>query len=1042
MKKMLGSVYSATILFIAHFHACAQGTLIYDQQSATGPLSPFGNDFFNIQTVPLTQSFVPTLSAIDFVQFELEDVPGNGNNGATIYVNLWTGSPNIRSATLLGSTASVYIPNGFTSDDLTLAGIANFYFSTQISLNVGQTYYLQPVILSGDSPFDIMVLGDVSPYADAYPSGQLYANGSSFDGTVDLWFREGVGAVPEPTTLALVALVGLLAFFRKRCGNVLLGAFLAVGIFTTSSTQAGIVYYLQSYGGFGSMPFPMNPYGDSVPMTEISPGTYLVEDRSANPLHATEYFSFSSLSETSDNGTNEMHPSYGFQGTSYTNGLWLEVLNTNNVNSNLWLRLHGTVGGDNYQLLSIEDLTKSNWNLGQILFSASSDHTDFSTLAATNTTKFYRAQHANPVMSIRNAQNSEEWNPTNASNPGQVGVISIQNLTVATNNITVYYQISGTAQNGVDYSNLTGTVVIPFDQGYAEIDIDPTATGLKPDQTVILTLNQNTNYLIDPANYSATNILYANPEVMPVAFGDLINVCLNTSVQYRLIATDPQNLPLVYTVFTYPAHGILSGTPPSLTYTPTNCYEGTDSFTFTASDGTWTSAPAAVNFIISDPVVAFPISAQTCRATPVSLTLRGGDSCGETMSYSLPSNPIYGVLSGTAPDLTYTPTNVSFTGTDGFSYIAFNECGDAATNTVTIVVGDANISATSQTLIAGTNRPLAITLNAADPFNGCGTDTTNYIYAVVSNPAHGAVSGTPPNVTYTPANNFEGQDSFTFAASDGVWTSAVATVTLKVTAGPILFHDCNPFGTAPGLKWMLDTNEQVMFPSPGYIRDFIIYRSATFGSNYTAIATNYYTGNASWLTYFDTNSALGETNYYVVTFEAFDSPSGVSVESPHSNEVQAQPQVPNLLVSADASWIVTTNLFAPTNVTVLQAPFSSYGTNQYPGVYPTPNTLWPVGATWSNHITVFIPSNSVPLSQVTYSIIIDNNCQLYLNNSNAPIESINHEGQPIWSAFKTFESAAPGLLHYGTNDIGVVIMDEGLVNYFSMIVSTDNCHGQ
>jgi len=200
----------AGIFVAAALHTLAQG-FVFDQQSATGPVPVLGNgnaDGLNIQPAPLTQSFTPSLSAIGFVQLELADIPGNGNNGATVYVKLWTGSPNINfpTATLLGSTAPVYMPNGFNNNNLLVAGIADFYFSTPVPLTAGQAYYLQPVVLSGDNPWDIIAIGDT------YPDGQLFVGGAGF--STDLWFREGV--VPEPSSLALVGLSGLFFFAIKK----------------------------------------------------------------------------------------------------------------------------------------------------------------------------------------------------------------------------------------------------------------------------------------------------------------------------------------------------------------------------------------------------------------------------------------------------------------------------------------------------------------------------------------------------------------------------------------------------------------------------------------------------------------------------------------------------------------------------------------------------------------------------------------------------------------------------------------------------------
>jgi hypothetical protein len=168
MKTTIGNLM-AVIFVAASLQIHAQSTLVYDQQSATSPISPFsgGNvDGLYIQEdQPLVQSFTPSFSSIGFAQLEFEDVPNNGNNGATVYVKLWTGSPNVdfNSATLLGSTTPVYMPNGFVNNNLGAAGVTNFYFSTPVILTVGQTYYLQPVVLSGDDPWAVVTIGDTYP---------------------------------------------------------------------------------------------------------------------------------------------------------------------------------------------------------------------------------------------------------------------------------------------------------------------------------------------------------------------------------------------------------------------------------------------------------------------------------------------------------------------------------------------------------------------------------------------------------------------------------------------------------------------------------------------------------------------------------------------------------------------------------------------------------------------------------------------------------------------------------------------------------------
>jgi hypothetical protein len=299
-------------------------------------------------------------------------------------------------------------------------------------------------------------------------------------------------------------------------------------------------------------------------------------------------------------------------------------------------------------------------------------------------------------------------------------------------------------------------------------------------------------------------------------------------------AYDPRGLTLTYSILTWPTHGTLdTNSLPSVTYTPTNCYEGQDSFTFQVSDGEYPSTDT-VTLNISDAVSASSPTAQTCRGTPSASFSLGSDNCSETLGYVLLSSPANGTLSGTAANLTYTPTGTNFTGTDSFNYVLYSACGgDSATGTVTITVGDPSIYPTSRTLITGTNQPLTINLTTPDNSDPCNADTNYYIYTVISGPTNGTLGGSGANLTYTNNINYEGLDSFQFTVSDGVWSNA-ATITIAVTAGPILFQDCNPFSTAVLLAWMLDTNEQVMFPDPAsQIIDFIVYRSASSGGPHT-----------------------------------------------------------------------------------------------------------------------------------------------------------------------------------------------------------------
>ena len=55
-------------------------------------------------------------------------------------------------------------------------------------------------------------------------------------------------------------------------------------------------------------------------------------------------------------------------------------------------------------------------------------------------------------------------------------------------------------------------------------------------------------------------------------------------------------------------------------------------------------------------------------------------------------------------------------------------------------------------------------------------------YTVIAGPSHGRLSGTAPNLTYTPNAGYHGPDGFQFVVNNGLVVSGAATVALKVVA--------------------------------------------------------------------------------------------------------------------------------------------------------------------------------------------------------------------------------------------------------------------
>ncbi|MEP7112360.1 MAG: Ig-like domain-containing protein [Ilumatobacteraceae bacterium] len=375
-----------------------------------------------------------------------------------------------------------------------------------------------------------------------------------------------------------------------------------------------------------------------------------------------------------------------------------------------------------------------------------------------------------------------------------------------------------------------------------------------------------TPYLYDVTATYTTGVPTNSP---PVATAQSLSTAEDTTTPVTLVASDADGDVLTYTAVTEPAHGILSGTAPNLTYTPTIDYHGADSFVFTASDGSATGLPAAVSITVTavnDTTVCVDGARSTLEDTVLASTVTCSDADDTALSYTF-SDPVHGVVvAGLDGTFTYTPTpnyngadSFTFTATDGtatsntatmsITVTAVNDTpvvtnpgaqhsvegatdinvqiaatdidndplaytasglptgltispttgvitgatGTTGAYTVTVIVSDGTLTATtefnwtinnsnrtpvaaSQTVTGDEDVAIAVTLSATD------ADNDTLAYTITTPPAHGALSGTAPNLTYTPAADYHGPDTFLFAANDSTIDSNNAVVSITITA--------------------------------------------------------------------------------------------------------------------------------------------------------------------------------------------------------------------------------------------------------------------
>ena len=266
----------------------------------------------------------------------------------------------------------------------------------------------------------------------------------------------------------------------------------------------------------------------------------------------------------------------------------------------------------------------------------------------------------------------------------------------------------------------------------------------------------------------------------PVANDQSVTTDEDVNKPITLTGSDPEMQSITYSIVAPPLHGILTGTPPSVTYDPDLNYFGADSFTFKVNDGAVDSNIATVSITvnpINDAPVANSFSIQTEVNTSVSAPLSGLDVDNDTLTFTVVSPPQHGSLSGSSPSMVYTPTT-DYSGSDSFTYQAFDGTVNSNLATVSITISSGNLPpiAEPQDVFLDEDSTIPIILVASDP------EGAPLTYSFLHPTTNGSFLGTAPNMTYDPYDNYYGTDYFIFRVSDGVQWSEPATVNITVNA--------------------------------------------------------------------------------------------------------------------------------------------------------------------------------------------------------------------------------------------------------------------
>ena len=267
----------------------------------------------------------------------------------------------------------------------------------------------------------------------------------------------------------------------------------------------------------------------------------------------------------------------------------------------------------------------------------------------------------------------------------------------------------------------------------------------------------------------------------PVAQDQTVVGLEDVPLALTLEATDPDDQTLTFQIVGVPQNGAVLGTPPNVTYEPDADWNGIDSFTFEASDGTDTDLGTVT--ITVDPVPDAPrldhiADVVLVEGSSLTVPVIAIDPDGHVITLEAVGLPAFAELAVTGNgvgELSFNPAigdagsygALSITATDNV-YVD-QDFFVLEVETLTGPPIASHVDATTQE-----DQAVAFALSAIDP------DGDPITYQITSGPEHGTLEGTAPNLTYVPDADFFGTDSLTYVASDAAESSQPATVTLTV----------------------------------------------------------------------------------------------------------------------------------------------------------------------------------------------------------------------------------------------------------------------
>ena len=232
-------------------------------------------------------------------------------------------------------------------------------------------------------------------------------------------------------------------------------------------------------------------------------------------------------------------------------------------------------------------------------------------------------------------------------------------------------------------------------------------------------------------------------------------------------------------------------------YVPNQDFSGQDSFTYAAFDGMERSDPATVSIsvrAVNDTPLANDDAYATNAGVPLVVNAATGvlandtDSDGDSLTALIVEGPTGGEVA-LNPDGSFTyEADDGFIGADSFSYVASDDFATSGPATVVISVVFVNalpVAVDDDTYEVEEGNVLTVTSANGVLNNDTDEDGDILTAELVADASNGTVDlDSDGSFTYVPRADFDGTDSFTYRATDGVGSSNVAVVTITVQPAP------------------------------------------------------------------------------------------------------------------------------------------------------------------------------------------------------------------------------------------------------------------